>query len=333
MTWLALDIGGANLKAADGLGWARSVPVELGPDPEDLAGELRTLLESGPAGTRLAVTMTGELCDAFRSKSEGVQTILSAVTAVAGHRTVLVYLVNGRMLTVNEARSQPLWAAASNWHALARFACRFVERNVGLLIDVGSTTTDIIPLVEGQVAARAASDTDRLLAGELVYSGVGRTPVCAVTPTLPYRGGLCPVAAEWFATTADAYLLLEDLPPQAIAARTADGRPLTPLFARERLARMICADATTFDDRDGLAAAEAIREAQLAQMRRAVRQVVSFLPAPPQSLVVSGAGEFLARRLVMEVVPQARVISLASELGSEASVCARPTRWRSCARK
>ena len=36
---------------------------------------------SAPAADRLAVTMTGELCDCFRTKAEGVLHILAAVDA------------------------------------------------------------------------------------------------------------------------------------------------------------------------------------------------------------------------------------------------------------
>ena len=106
-----------------------------------------------------------------------------------------------------EARESPQLAAASNWHALANFVCRFVTSRTGLLIDVGSTTTDVIPLADGRVAARGRNDTERLLSQELVYRGVGRTPICALTDALPLREQLCPIAAEVFATTADAYLL------------------------------------------------------------------------------------------------------------------------------
>ena len=322
MTWLALDIGGANLKAADGLGWARSVPFDLSGRRRNLAGDLQALIEAAPVCTRLAVTMTGELCDAFRSKSDGVLAILDAVTEAAGRRPIAVYLVDGRLVFVEQATSEPLLAAASNWHVLAKFACRFAEQRVGLLIDVGSTTTDIIPLVHGRVAAQGTSDTDRLLSGELAYTGVCRTPVCAVTPTLPYRGADCPVAAEWFATTADAYVLLEELPPEPEAAWTADGRPLAPPFARERLARMVCADARTFDERNARVAAAAIRTAQLAQLRSAAERATSRLPTPIEAVIVSGAGEFLARRLAAEAWPRTRVVSLAAMLGREVSLCA-----------
>lgn len=322
MNSLALDVGGANLKAADGLEWASSAPFSLGSEPERLAAALSKLMSAAPNFTRLAITMTGELCDSFRTKSDGVRHILEAVGAAAAGREVAVYLITGQLVSIDEARERPLLAAASNWHALARFACRFVRAGTGLVIDVGSTTTDLVPLVDGHVAARGTSDTDRLLAGELIYLGVGHTPVCAVTHSLPYRNAECPVAAELFATTADAYVVLGEMPEQSLATWTADGRPLTRLYARERLARMICADRTTFDDHDARSAAEAIRGAQLAQLRNAIEQVVSSMPKPPERLVVSGVGEFLAVRLASEALADAQVVSLASTLGADASRCA-----------
>ena len=58
------------------------------------------------------------------------------------------------------AIESPLLAAASNWHALARFAGRYVPRGTGLLVDIGSTTCDIIPLVDGEPASGGRTDPE-----------------------------------------------------------------------------------------------------------------------------------------------------------------------------
>ena len=323
MTWLGLDIGGANLKAADGRGWARSVPFPLWRDPHGLAAALATLIDSAPVAENLAITMTGELCDCFRTKADGVQHILAAVQQVAAARTVRVYLVGGRLVAVEQARETPYRAAASNWHALATFACRFVEGKAGLVIDVGSTTTDIVPVVEGRPRPTGLNDTDRLLAGELVYTGVGRTPVCAITRSLPWRGARCPVAAELFATAADAYVVLGALPEQPTADSIADGRPLTKEFSRQRLARMICADAAAFGDGDARQAAAAVRDAQAGQLREGIRQVLARMDRRPELLVLSGAGEFLARQAMRDALPRiGQVVALSERLGREPSEAA-----------
>jgi probable H4MPT-linked C1 transfer pathway protein len=324
MSWLGLDIGGANLKAADGQGWALSVRFPLWSEPSRLSAELTALINSSPAANDIAVTMTGELCDCFRTKVEGVLHILDAVERAAGKRQIFVYLVNGRLAPLDEARRLPQLAAASNWHALARFVARFVRNEIGILIDIGSTTTDIVPLVDGQPQPRSFDDTSRLLAGELVYSGVGRTPICALTTWLPWQGRRCPVAAELFATTADAYVLLDDLPEQPECTDTADGRPLTKEFARDRLARMICADRTTFTFEDTIIAAQRVREAQIERLRPAAGLVAADLPdtgSGPDSIVVSGTGEFLATRMGRETWADAEITVLSKRIGCAASQC------------
>jgi probable H4MPT-linked C1 transfer pathway protein len=322
MSWLAIDVGGANLKAADGLGWARSWPFALWNEPHALAAELTSLLKAAPHAQRIAVTMTGELCDCFHTKAEGVRLIVLAAQAAAINRDIQFYLTDGRFVAGERACEMPQLAAASNWHALARFACQFLEGSTGILVDIGSTTTDIVPLIDGQPGSTGWNDTDRLLAGELVYTGVGRTPLCAVTPRIPWRGKYCPVAAEFFATTADAYRMLDCLVEPSDSTWTADGRPLTKEYSRARLARMICADATLFNDADAVQVAVFIRQLQLSQLQNALLQVMAKMPRQPNRFVVSGSGEFLAAALVAEVAASASIERLTNHIGSAAAVSA-----------
>ena len=321
MTWLALDIGGANLKAADGLGHARSVPFPLWRTPEQLPEALRDLLESGPPFEQLAVTMTGELADCFASKADGVRAIADAAQQAAGSRPVSIYLTSGRLVPVQIACSEPLLAAASNWHALATYVCRYCRESGGLLIDIGSTTCDIIPLDGQRPIALGQTDPERLVNGELVYSGIERTPVCGLVRTLPFRGKDCPVALEWFATTVDAYLLLGDLPEDEKNLETADGRPKTRKAAHSRMARTLCADTTLFSAADAMRAAATVRNAQLDQWALAIERVVARGSKPPNVIILSGRGDFLKKRLLRRWNWKAPVISLNQELGPEVARC------------
>ncbi len=317
--WLALDIGGANLKAADGCGFAASHYFPLWQQPGELADALRRLIAESPPADRLAVTMTGELADCFATKAEGVKAILAAVREAAPSRDVLVYLVDGSLVSPERALDEPLLAAASNWHALAKFAGRHAPQGSGVLIDIGSTTCDIIPLIDGRPVAQGRTDPERLAAGELVYTGVMRSPVCAVIAALPWRGKPTPTAQELFATTWDAYLTLGDVPEEPESRHTADGRPATVAAARDRLARSICADREMFDDADAQAAATAIVQAQLAALEVAAQGVLRRLPSPVETVIISGQGEFLARRLADRLKLPARVVSLNDELGPQLS--------------
>jgi probable H4MPT-linked C1 transfer pathway protein len=325
MAWLGLDVGGANLKAADAAGFAASRPFALWRAPDRLTGELRALLASAPHHRQIAVTMTAELADCYATKAEGVRAVIAALGAATRGCDVWIYTTRGELVAPDEATDEPLAAAASNWHALAALAVRWAGDKPAVLIDVGSTTTDLIPLVEGRPAARGATDPERLQSGELVYMGVERTPVAAIVSRLPWRGAACPVATELFATSADAYVLLGDLPAELENCETADGRPRTREAAHARLARMVCADATMYADADALAAATAIRDAQLLIAAGALRQVVDGMTAPPELVILSGHGEFLAQRLVAEFPWGGRspeVLSLNKELGPQRSRCA-----------
>ena len=319
MHWLALDIGGANLKAADGLGFAASNFFPLWQRPHELADALGALIATVPLAERLAVTMTGELADCFATKAEGVSHILAAVAKVADPREVRVYLTDGSLVAPASARQRPLMAAASNWHVLACFAGRYAPRGTAMLLDIGSTTCDLIPLENGHPLPLGRTDPERLMSGELVYTGVVRSPVCAVATSLPWHGAQVPTAHERFATTYDAYLTLGDLPEEPDSRHTADGRPATKTAARDRLARTICADRGMFDDQDALAAATAIARAQLSKVAIAAQGVVRRMSSPPTTVVACGQGEFLASRLLERMKLGATLVSLGKELGPDLS--------------
>lgn len=321
MTWLGIDIGGANLKLADGLGYAESRPFALWAEADGLTQQLRTLIAQAPDASHLAVTMTGELADCYRSKEEGVRAILEAVERAADGRHTRVYLTTGQMVTPQVARRRTAEVAAANWHALATFAGRFTEGKPSLLVDVGSTTTDIIPLAGTRVMAQGRDDTSRLMAHELVYLGIERTPVCGLVDTLPYRDAACPIAREYFATTADAFLILNELPEDRAYRMTADGEPATKACARVRLGRMICADAAIFNHRDAVAIAKAIGEAVMEPVVEAMRIVLARQGEAVENVVISGAGEFLARRAVSKVDPELAIISLAQRTDLLRSRC------------
>jgi (4-(4-[2-(gamma-L-glutamylamino)ethyl]phenoxymethyl)furan-2-yl)methanamine synthase len=311
--FVGLDIGGANLKAAHADGAALTRPLELWKDPAALPAALRGLLADLPPADTLAVTMTGELCDCFETKRQGVSAILDAVESAAGGRRVRVWRTDGRLVPPAEARADPLKTAAANWHALATYAGRLAPDGPALLIDLGSTTTDVVPLRDGRPVPRGLTDPERLRCGELVYTGARRTPLCALL------GG--EAAAEWFATTLDAYLLLGWLPEDPADRGTADGRPATRAHAHARMARMLCADAETCSPEETRRLAERALLKQVYFLGSAFRRVVERLPTPPRTIILAGSGERLAGVALrgQQDFPVPEVISLADRLGPEVS--------------
>jgi len=316
---LGIDIGGANLKAATADRRAASVPFALWKQPDALPAALAALVARFPDAAEFAVTMTGELCDCFETKRDGVNAILDAVEYAAAGRRVRVWSTDGAFVDIPAARADHLKVAAANWHALATFAGRFAPHEGGLLLDIGSTTTDIVPLDHGVPATRGTTDPARLAAQELVYVGVRRTPVCAVVNER--------TAAELFATTQDVYVVLGLLPEDAADRDTADGRPLTVEKSLARLARMLGGDTETLTEDAVIRFAAEVHGRLLDRLTSAARHAYYASPGAPElrTLIVSGSGEFLARRVVetgMSGAPVGRVVSLTDELGPAASACA-----------
>lgn len=322
MTLLALDIGGANLKVADGLGYARSQFFSLWKYPDRLVDNLRRLVSTSPACDHLAITMTGELADCFSTKNEGVEFILEAVVQASEGRHTHVYFAKGTLVTPQVALASPQEAAAANWHALAMFSGRYIQDQSALLIDIGSTTCDIIPLEEGKPIGEGGNDTQRMIHGELVYSGIARTPICGLVRQVDFRGKACPVAREVFGTSLDVYLTLDDLPEDPQNLETADGRPATKAAARDRLARTICTDRTMFSTGEARVMALAVARAQTEEIHEMANRVVRRLSTGCAAIVISGQGEFLARRVAARMGLENNIISLAEQLGDRVSSCA-----------
>jgi probable H4MPT-linked C1 transfer pathway protein len=318
-TILGLDIGGANLKAATASGRAISVPFALWKQPVNLAGAIAGLVAQFPDAAELAVTMTGELCDCYETRREGVNAIINAVRSASGIPRIRVWSTEGTFVETEQAKRNPLKVASANWHALATYSGRFAPHHGGLLLDIGSTTTDIIPLNHGVPSTHGRMDWDRLKIKELVYIGVRRTPVCAVSP---HR-----VCAELFATTQDVYIVLGLMPEDPIDRDTADGRPATIPFCLARLARMLGGDRETLPDDHIRHFADQVVERIVETLSTSVRSAYYDAQNPPelQSVILSGAGEFLARRVVEKALafsPLERIVSLNEELGPEVSACA-----------
>ncbi|MEA2723830.1 MAG: (((gamma-L-glutamylamino)ethyl phenoxymethyl)furan-2-yl)methanamine synthase [Gemmatimonadales bacterium] len=319
---LGWDIGGVNTKvtrleaATDGpVIRSMCLPFELKHDPDALTPTLTEAARAvgGAPGDLHAVTMTAELSQAFRTKREGVGFVLDALEVAFPEAMLYVYTVEGRFVTPPEARTLPLSVGAANWAATARLVARSVPTCI--LLDVGTTSTDLIPIVHGQVVVQGYTDPARLLSGELVYTGALRTPVEAVAPQVPLWGGSAGVSADGFALIGDAHLWLGRLSPGDYTCPTPDGRPPTREFAGERLARTVCADRDMLDDSALDAIAGALACAQVRAVATALERILERWPVITTA-VVAGLGDFIA----VEAAETAGldVVRLADRLGQSA---------------
>jgi probable H4MPT-linked C1 transfer pathway protein len=316
---LGWDVGGVNTKVArlrtvaeDSVPRSVSLPYEVQRCPEGLAQILLTAAAEAGAEPQdvHAVTMTAELSQAFRSKREGVGFVLDSIQTAFPDAIVYVYTVDGQFISPDEGRARPLSVGASNWAATASWVGRSFPTCV--LIDIGTTSSDLIPIINGQIAAVGQTDPERLLSGELVYSGALRTPAEAVAQVVPLWGGEAAVAADGFALIGDAHLWRGRLRSEDYTCRAPDGRPATRVFAGERLARMVCADRDMLDDSAIDAIATALADAQVRTLVQALERVRVRWPSITLA-VVTGLGDFVAQEAANGA--GLTTVSLADRLG------------------
>lgn len=301
MATLGLDIGGASLKGATSTGWTRAARFALWRNPDGLADELVRLAD-GASFSSVAVTMTGELCDGFETKEEGVRRILGAVVRALGSCPIRVWQTTGRFASVTEAQATPWETGAANWLAVATYVGRYVPTGTALFIDMGSTTTDVIVLRDGAPTPTGRTDPERLATGELVYQGVRRTPICALLPQATVGGVEYRTMGELFASSLDAYLVLGEIPEDESSSETADQRPETVARAVDRLSRMIGSDRSRFSLANAVELSRQIKAAQAGTVADGIRQVLRDQEIDrPDHLVTSGEGEFFLQALADDV--------------------------------
>lgn len=280
---IGLDIGGANLKLHTSSGEVKSQVFPLWKYPSQLVEGLKNLV-GDLSSSAIGVTMTGELCDCFRTKREGVKHIVQSVEEIWPLKAYY-WSTDSVFVSASEAMEYPLKVAASNWHGLATFLAQKFTTGRWLLMDIGSTTTDLIPIIDGKVCAKGKTDPERLKSGELVYTGVRRTPIF---------GLLTHTAAEWFASTQDAYVVLGEIDEDPQDRDTADNRPLTIEHSTERLLRCYLHDTETSTKNRAMSIAEEIRDAQENIILKSVKRNLSD-SISQWKVITSGSGEFLAR--------------------------------------
>jgi (4-(4-[2-(gamma-L-glutamylamino)ethyl]phenoxymethyl)furan-2-yl)methanamine synthase len=300
---LAWDIGGANIKAAllrlpdDSAAHVRVVsrPCEIWREKDrlqEVLHEMYSQLVSAGQPVAFAVTMTAELSDVFVTKRDGVAFVLHSIQECFSGPAIFVLSLSGEFMPVCDALLHPADFAATNWVASAQWVAQ--EFSNCLLVDVGSTTTDILPILDGRVNVAGRTDTARLASGELVFTGALRTNLAAIVQTVPVAGRSCRVASEYFSISGDVHLILRNLRRQDYTCATPDGQPPSLESARRRLARLVCADTEMLSADEIDEIARYVYARQVCQVREGLEQVFSRIPGLRRyPVVVVGSGAFL----------------------------------------
>jgi len=300
------DIGGAHVKAAV-IGAGKIIAVYQQPCPlwkglDQLQHAVNSIMQE-LAGSNLchAMTMTGELVDLFDNRDDGVKQIIQTMTDLLPGSEILVFAGQQGFLKPSQIEAgHYLSIASANWLASVSFTAQKVGN--GLFVDCGSTTTDILLLKDGQVLAEGYTDYQRLISQELVYTGIVRTAVMAVTQIAQDQGKQIGLMAEYFATMADVYRVTGELNEAHDQTDTADGAEKTIPASAKRLSRMIGCDFYPDELPRWRQFAENIRSRQIQQIQQSCEARLSkhrLLPDNP--LIGAGVGRFLVKRIALNL--------------------------------
>ena len=270
------DVGGAHLKAVvveeDGSILnvvQQACPLWKGLDY--LTRALSDIMTSMTADECVhVITMTGELVDLFDSRDDGVKQIIV---------TMQHYFAQ-----------QPVWLASASLAAN--------QLNHGLFVDIGSTTTDVLVLADGQVQAIGTTDYQRMVSGELLYTGIVRSAVMAVVQSVCFKGQEMGLMMEYFATMADIYRLTGELNETHDQTDTADGAEKTVLASAKRLSRMTGYD---YCEKELALWQQLASHIKLKQVNKIAdvceRQLSRGLIAKDSYFIGAGVGRFLVKQI------------------------------------
>ncbi|MBB3977881.1 putative H4MPT-linked C1 transfer pathway protein [Rhizobium azooxidifex] len=329
-TLFGWDIGGAHLKMARVEGGrvtqARTVKASmwLGLDEvREALGQLRPLFQGDASHV---FTMTGELSDGFPSREAGIRQILDFIAEEFGRDDVWIYAGRSGFVALPHAYDLGADIASANWHATAELSAAITGD--GLFVDMGSTTTDILAFRNGRLCNDGYSDAERLLTGELVYTGFTRSALIGIAERVPVRGTMTPLMNEYFANTADLGRILGTLDEADDHYPAADRRAKSLAGSIGRIARMVGRDSSDLDEGEWIDIARWFSEHQLRMIHDGAFRVAANAKLDRNAPVVgAGIGRpqimQLAKRLERPYVDFGTLVEASSEAaGNEAGKAA-----------
>jgi probable H4MPT-linked C1 transfer pathway protein len=296
---IGIDIGGANTKVASASGTASSFYLPLW-RKNNLAGLLRRVKDEFRP-ERVGIVITGELADAFTSKKEGICSIAAAVNSVFAKPC---YLNVYGELTQGIAEEDAHLYAASNWAASAAFLATSVKDCI--FTDVGSTTSDIIPIKNGKSIARTM-DFDRLGQYELIYTGVLRTNIATILRVVNLSGKKYKLSTELFSITADVHCVLGNIDGADYSCDTPDSQSRDLKACYKRIARVLLCDVSELGRENTHEVARQVERAQINELAEAL--AFQAREYELHTVIGAGLGEFLIAKAAVNAGLEFRLLS------------------------
>lgn len=237
------------------------------------------------SGKKAAVVMSGELADGFSNKDEGIRFIVDSVKRAIPDS--LFYGTDG-----NFHKGPAPVLAAANWLASSDFLRdRYPE---SILVDFGSTTTDIAPLNSFD-NLKGMTDLDRLRKGYLIYTGTLRSTVPSLLRSVVVNGYETLVSSEYFAQSADVNLVLGNIEEMDYTVPTPDGADTSYSATLQRLSRVVCSDLEEIGESGALEIAGAFYREQSNMIKEQVERVKGETGS--SEVIAAGIGSHIISRI------------------------------------
>ena len=234
-TFIGWDIGGSNTKISiikSNKAKSEVHEIELWRDAG--LSKLKKLISdlgTNQNGTYHGITLSGEMCDIFPSRENGINTILSFFKKFSSN--TYVYSSSG-FIKLHKIREHKK-VASMNWYSVGEMISKKIDNCI--IINMGSTTTDFIMIKNNTIINKREDDFTGINNDELLYTGFLRSPIYALTDEVRVNMISYKVIPENFSSMADIYQILKIIDIKYDYSSRADRRSKTILNSYKRVAR------------------------------------------------------------------------------------------------
>ena len=292
MKIIGWDIGGAHIKAAKidfkkKTSKTKQLYSPIWKNVNYLKKSIKLIKKKLGKTNYHAITMTAELSDIFPDRKNGVKHIINLSSKILGEKNIFFYSKKN-FLKKKLAIKKPFELNSMNWHATASFVSNFFPNCI--LVDIGSTTSDIIPIKNKEIISKDVSDYQRLKSNELIYLGVLRTPIQAVERKKN-------LINENFANLSDVYRVLNKIPSTFDLLPTLDRKTKNKHDSARRIARIFGKDYKKNHFLKWKKTAYQIEGKHLKILKNVIKKIEkkNFLKKVP--IIGAGIGEFLVKKI------------------------------------
>ncbi|MBU7046858.1 MAG: hypothetical protein HXS54_10525 [Theionarchaea archaeon] len=215
-----------------------------------------------------------------------------------------------RLYTPEQAKEHYLDVACRNWVATCYITHYLNLFEEGLVIDCGTNSTDIVPIIDSVPITLDDNDRGytRLATGEIFWSGLYFTHVQSLSPTLVMDGREFQVKPTVRSLVSDAFVVLGRISPEDVFVKTSYESSVVKILDT------ICADKDLLSFDDAKKIAQFFVDKQREKTEAAIRKVLTAANKKYETdlkvAAIAGAGKEIILREVLKNMDFEEIIDI-----------------------